>query len=223
MDLTAHSDRISALRTPKQPVQQRSIERVEAMLDAAERLVAVHGMSGVTINMIADESGINRASIYQFFPSILAVWRGLALRYLSDLQEVFEGVLREREFRHWLDASEALVDAAVEYYNSHPVPRSVLLGTDGNHDLRLADPDYDRRYAEWISENFRDLAGDERAMGVKFLRVSVTVTTSIFSLSVWEHGRITDFYAGEVKRITRAYRERLAQDFDRRRDQPERD
>lgn len=217
MSNTVEQSRIAkvlAVRTPKAPVQQRSIERVEVMLDAAERLVAIHGTSGVTINEIATESGINRASVYQFFPSILAVWRGLALRYLADLQAQFDYIVAEHTYSHWHGAWDALIDTAANYYNENPVPRSVLLGTDGARDLRVADPDYDKRYAEWISETFGYLAQNERGMDVKYLRVIVTMTTSVFSLSVWEHGTITSFYTDEAKRMSRAYTEQLMQELD---------
>ena len=49
----------------------------DATLDTTARLVAEHGLTGVTMSQIAKESGIGRATLYKYFPdleSILAAW-----------------------------------------------------------------------------------------------------------------------------------------------------
>lgn len=201
----ARSVGLRDISTPKAPLQDRSKDRVERVLDAAEALVDAHGAGQVTMQMISRESGVGRASVYQFFPSIHAVWKALALRYLADLQSHLEAEVLDRAFAHWSEVWDALVDAAVEYYNANPRAQSILLGSDGTQELRTADPEYDRRYAEWIAETFEHLAELGPELDVEHLRINVTCTTSLFSLSVWEHGRITPFYADEIKRITKAY------------------
>ncbi len=200
--------RIPKLRnnsTPKLPVQDRSRDRVERVLDAAEDLVNVYGAGHVTMQMISRGSGVGRASVYQFFPSILAVWKALALRYLAALQAHFERNVSSTEFAHWTDLWDALIDAAIEFYDANPLARSILLGSDGTQEIRIADPEYDRRYAEWIAEHFANLVEQDRVLSVEHLRVNVTCTTALFSLSVWEHGRITPFYAAEAKRVSKMY------------------
>lgn len=202
---TVRNSRSRTLSTPKEPLQVRSRDRVERVLDAAEALVDEYGASQVTMQMISRESGVGRASVYQFFPSIFAVWKALALRYLDELQSHFEQEVRNRAFTHWSEAWDALIDAAVDFYNANPRAQSILLGSDGAQEIRTADPDYDRRYADWIAKTFKHLAELGPELDVEHLRINVTCTTSLFSLSVWEHGRITPFYADEIKRITKAY------------------
>lgn len=201
------------LAEPKVPVQERSIDKVERVLDAAESLVLELGTAGVTMQMISQRSGVGRASVYQFFPSILAVWKGLALRYLAELQEAFERDVLPENYDAWPDAWDALIDSAVAYYNENPAAQRVLLGTDEGHDIRIADPEYDKHYAEWIADQYRDLIDDARAADVRFLRVSVTAVTAVFTLSVWEHGAITPAYATEAKRISRGYMQQLIADL----------
>src|SRR3954453_15851565 len=49
----------------------------EATLDTAAALVAAHGLRGVTMSRIAEETGIGRATLYKYFPdveSILLAW-----------------------------------------------------------------------------------------------------------------------------------------------------
>ncbi|HEU5331587.1 MAG TPA: TetR/AcrR family transcriptional regulator [Actinocrinis sp.] len=66
----------------------------DATLDATAALVAEHGLTGVTMSRIAQESGIGRATLYKYFPdieSILAAWheRHIAghLRHLAEISE----------------------------------------------------------------------------------------------------------------------------------------
>ena len=162
--------------------------------------------------MLSKRSGVGRASVYQFFPSILAVWKALALRYLEALQiHLGHNVLNQR-FTHWSQAWDALIDAAVDFYDANPLAQSILLGSEGTQEIRTADPEYDLRYAEWIAESFAHLADHDLAFRVEHLRVNVTCTTALFSLSVWEHGRITPFYAREAKRVSKTYTEGVAAD-----------
>lgn len=205
--------RARGLSTPKPPVQERSKDRVERILDAAEELVDEYGAGNVTMQMLSTRSGVGRASVYQFFPSILAVWKALALRYLEALQIHLDQNVLSQRFTHWSRAWDALIDAAVDFYNAHPLAQSMLLGSDGAQEIRSADPEYDRRYAEWIAESFAHLADRNRAFTVEYLRVNVTCTTALFSLSVWEHGRITPFYAAEAKRVSKRYTEGVAADL----------
>jgi AcrR family transcriptional regulator len=49
----------------------------DAILDATAHLVAEHGLLGVTMSQIAEETGIGRATLYKYFPdvaSVLVAW-----------------------------------------------------------------------------------------------------------------------------------------------------
>jgi AcrR family transcriptional regulator len=45
----------------------------DATLDAAARLVAEHGLRGVTMSQIAEATGIGRATLYKYFPDVEAI------------------------------------------------------------------------------------------------------------------------------------------------------
>ncbi len=199
--------------TPRTPVQDRSIERVERVLDAAEYLVEKHGMTNMTMTMIAKKSGVGRGTVYQFFPSQMAIWKGLALRYLAQLEAEFERKVSPQNFTRWIDAWDLLINVAIDFYNRNPVAQTILLGAEEGHDLRLADPEWDRRYAEWMRGKFIHLTEDPRMVDVKHLRVNVTAVTAIFALSVNEHGRITPFYAEQAKKMSIAYTARLREEL----------
>lgn len=62
------------------PVQTRGHKRVEAILDAAEQLIAEVGVEAATISAIAERSGASIGSLYHFFPNREAIHHALALR-----------------------------------------------------------------------------------------------------------------------------------------------
>ena len=112
----------------RQPAQARSQERVDAALAAAEQLVAAAGPEQASIPEIAKAAGIPRASLYQFFPDKYALLARLAERHLAAVVERIDVACA----RHANDDVErlcrALVDAASDYYDSHPVAGMLVLG-----------------------------------------------------------------------------------------------
>jgi AcrR family transcriptional regulator len=76
-------------RRPRQPRGQR---RIEAIIDAAERLFAVTGYEATSTNQIAAEAHTSIGSLYQFFPNKEAILRALVARSQEQMREVLEGV-----------------------------------------------------------------------------------------------------------------------------------
>jgi AcrR family transcriptional regulator len=83
----------------------------EATLDTTASLVAKHGLRGVTMSRIAQETGIGRATLYKYYPdveAILVAWHErLVAGHLRQLAEVGH--------REDLKASERLA-AVLERY-----------------------------------------------------------------------------------------------------------
>jgi AcrR family transcriptional regulator len=64
----------------------------EAILDTTATLVAEHGLLGVTMSQIAEETGIGRATLYKYFPdveAILLAWHDRQIAaHLAQLSEI---------------------------------------------------------------------------------------------------------------------------------------
>jgi AcrR family transcriptional regulator len=75
------TEQFSSMR--RLPQQERSRRRVEAMIDAAERLIGEHGYDAVTTTQVAEAAGVTVASLYQFFPDKKALAQVLAQRYVD--------------------------------------------------------------------------------------------------------------------------------------------
>ena len=104
----------------RRPMQQRSAERVERMLDAAAGLLSEHGYEALTTTAIAKRAGVAVGSLYQFFPDKRAVVQALTQRNLERfMTEVSERVTSD-EREHWWDVVDALLDIYLRMHREVP-------------------------------------------------------------------------------------------------------
>ncbi len=73
--------------TPRRPKQARSRARFEAILDAAEAVVAKNGMAHLTMSEVALCAGVSIGSLYQYMPTPKALLRALTDRFLAAWRE----------------------------------------------------------------------------------------------------------------------------------------
>ena len=78
----------------RQPAQARSAERVEALLDAAAKLLEDREPEAVTVRDLATAAGVPTGTLYQFFEDKDAVLQALAVRSVHAVMRT-----RERQER----------------------------------------------------------------------------------------------------------------------------
>ena len=68
---------------------RRGARSREAVLDAAERLIAEHGYEAATVSALVEQAGVPASSVYHYFGSkegvLLAVMERGAKRYLAEV------------------------------------------------------------------------------------------------------------------------------------------
>jgi AcrR family transcriptional regulator len=92
--MTKHSHSSSPESNPKstlrrEPKQQRSKDRVEALLLAAAEVFDEMGVESATTHGIAAKAGISIGSLYQFFPDKAAIFHALELRHLARVKALW--------------------------------------------------------------------------------------------------------------------------------------
>ncbi|HWE62352.1 MAG TPA: TetR/AcrR family transcriptional regulator [Chloroflexota bacterium] len=75
------------------PQQARGRRRIDAILDAAEQVLAEAGYEGATTNAIAARADTSIGSLYQFFPNKDAIMQALGLRYIDRCRDAFTPLL----------------------------------------------------------------------------------------------------------------------------------
>ncbi|QEE46713.1 TetR/AcrR family transcriptional regulator [Rhizobium sp. WL3] len=102
------------LQLRKKPQQERSIQRLEAILEAAVELFLEKGIAETTMSEVAQRAGISIGSLYQFFPQKAAVIKALHDRFSARLdgfiRQIFLGVDTLEE------ASERAAGSLIELY-----------------------------------------------------------------------------------------------------------
>ncbi|WP_432727706.1 TetR/AcrR family transcriptional regulator [Variovorax sp. W6] len=75
----------------KAPRQQRSRVTVDAIVEAATRVLARRGWARFTTNEIAAVAGVSVGSLYQYFPDKLAIAEAIRQRHLDEVLAALAG------------------------------------------------------------------------------------------------------------------------------------
>ncbi|RSN06828.1 TetR family transcriptional regulator [Nonomuraea sp. WAC 01424] len=104
----------------RRPVQRRSIDRVERILDASARLLDEVGLDALTISDVARSAGVPAGTIYQFFDGRPGMLRELALRNLELLLARLRVRIAAEPALTWPRAAEVVLAETVAMRRSVP-------------------------------------------------------------------------------------------------------
>jgi len=110
------------------PRQQRSRAKVDAVLDAADRIVAVDGVDGLTTTIVAEQAGMAVGTLYQYFGSIEPIIDALVDRHAENFAAELASALSSRRFNRKREAANAALDSLIAYYRAHPSFRALWRG-----------------------------------------------------------------------------------------------
>lgn len=121
----------------RQPVQQRSQERMDRILSAAEQLIEQKGSDQVKMSEVAQLAEISIGSLYQYFPDKRAVIRTLAAQYaVGSRQCIADALAPVRDKAELLAAFSGLVDQYYEIFQGKPVRRDIISGMRADKELQ---------------------------------------------------------------------------------------
>jgi AcrR family transcriptional regulator len=111
--------------------QERGLQRIEQILDAAARVFAAAGYEGTTTNAIAAAAKMSPGSLYQFFRNKEAIAEALAERYVTQLEAAYAVALDPHTDATSIDAWVGqVVDPLVAFYVSNPSFKTLLHEAD---------------------------------------------------------------------------------------------
>jgi AcrR family transcriptional regulator len=142
--------RRSVLRPRKRPVQDRSRATVDAILDAAARVLVQAGYGGFTTNAVAARAGVSVGSLYQYFPNKEALLAELTARHVAALEQGFEAVMSRVADAPLATVVAALIEANVAVHLVDPALHRVVSAEVpelGPVDARTA---YERRLTDRV-------------------------------------------------------------------------
>lgn len=120
----------------RSPVQTRSQQTVQRVLDAASSLLQQISLEEITTTRIAAEAGLSIGALYRFFPDKQSIIDAIAVHHVEQFKAELEaGVMKtiEREFANLATFDPAMVldsvvDAYIVYLDEHPDFRTISFG-----------------------------------------------------------------------------------------------
>ncbi len=179
----------------KVPTQDRAKLRFESVLSESERLLAESGLHGFSIPILAERLGITRGSIYAYFPTHYAILNELVGRYLSEMESMYRNEYQTLMRSPFPDGVRIVVQMAMDFHNSRPVARLLMLGG------AVTDASY--RAQEMLVARLGGMGREiwERHAGANGIpqdfdvfTVSVDIAVACLRRSVFVHGEVTPAY-----------------------------
>jgi len=154
----------------RRPVQERSQQTVERILDAAASLLTDVGLDGFTTNAIAARSGVSIAGVYGYFDDkyaiLLELWERVEALRNDYLTIRFDELADAPDWRAWARRSiDGLVRFRLETPGANELRNVVVSVPDLRARAREADDARIRRLADALRAAASTLP-DETARGI---------------------------------------------------------
>jgi AcrR family transcriptional regulator len=113
----------------REPVQKRSRERVEAILDGAKDLIATEGVENLSTRSLAAHTGIPVATIYRYFEDMDAIIAAYLDQALEEIEDAVEAAVLKLEWVTFRSMTEAVAMAHLRHHQAHPEGIPAWFGT----------------------------------------------------------------------------------------------
>lgn len=187
----------------RQPAQDRSIARVEALLDAAAELLRDREPEAITVRDLAAGAGVPTGTLYQFFEDTDAVLQALAVRYLAAVPAVLDEALRPGG-EDWSRTVGRVVDAYAAMIREHPAIRRLWLSGVLDAATRRLEQETDASLAVRLGGVLRAQAGTRRGTPQQW-RTLAALINGLLQHAFSEHPAGDPAALREARRAARAY------------------
>jgi len=118
----------------KAPRQARSRATVDAILDAAARVLVQRGYAATTTNAVAEVAGVSVGSLYQYFPNKDSLIAALHDRHGRQMSALLDAALLQHRGSSLPEALAGVIESAVKAHqldaDLHRVLDKQVLGLD---------------------------------------------------------------------------------------------
>lgn len=166
----------------KRPVQQRSQERFDRILNVAAGLIKANGSDSLTMSAVVEEAGISFGSLYQYFPDKSSIILTLAERYNEHgrqcVEEILDSVSDEKALR---TAVCDVVDGFYALYLDEPVMRDIWAATQADKLLQELDAADVEEHAKLLFDKMTALRprADKKALATLAQFLNYQLSTAV--------------------------------------------
>ncbi len=194
----------------RQPIQARSREKVERILDAAAQLVVGEGVDTLTTRAVARESGVPVASLYQYFADRDAILLALIERDTAEMDAQVASDLGRLKLISVDSMVETTMHAFVKVYERRPAFVEIYL----RGRINAAIADYCRKHNQRIAADVLAFATEAGLVSpdapARAAELAVEIGDRVFQLAYETDSRGDRFVIDEGIVMVSAYLKRFA-------------
>ena len=194
------------LRKKNAGVRKRGKARRDQLLKAAYDLLCERSVEEISLISIADRAEIPEGSAYHFFSNKYDVFAALAQDLSEKFIQVHRKPIRRNKLKTWQDLADLFVVRGARVYKDNPPATQLFIGGKTPPEIKLQDRINDRVVAATMQEIFSNhfnLPDISNLQNIFYFFIEIT--DLMFSLSMLEHGKITDEMLEEAQRAGKAY------------------
>lgn len=148
-----------------EPAQERSLARIDALLDAAATVVDDIGFDRLTTAHVAEMSGASIGTVYRYFPDRLALLSALRERAVLRYRLAVADELERRDSGTWQEAIDTLTTTFATMFRTEPGFRVIRFEDVRGVEEGTAAADHVHEFAERMAEllvtNYGFASGDD--------------------------------------------------------------
>ncbi len=192
--------------TAKIPVQARSKSRFNKILAITEELVLEIGPDEVSPHKIAKRADIPAGSVYQYFPTMGALYSTMAeIHFVKAFDMASEKISHESTLS-WQELTQIFIDVGYDFYTKDKISEILFLGAFSAPGVRELSGIRLTRVGHWFSEKYslRYKNANLQPLAEK-LSICIEVMKGVYIRSLSIHGKIEPQYKKEVEILIDAY------------------
>jgi AcrR family transcriptional regulator len=197
-------------RMRRVPQQERSRKRVEAILDAAARIVVAEGVDAVGTRSIADLAGVPVASLYQYFADKDDILLALVERDIAEMDQRVAMRVGELQRISLKSLVQTTMAAFTEVYAERPAFVMIYLRGRTNQAIRDYGREHNRKVAAMLFGFAADLGLTVPEVTVLIAELAVEMGDRLFQLAYEETLQGDPAIINEAVIVITTYLERYA-------------
>lgn len=200
------TERIPDTGLRKAPQQARSRARVEAILAAADRILAAEGVEALTTRRIAADAAVPVGTLYQFFQDKDAILAALARRHMAAHAAAMADILHEARHARWFHLVNLVFDRYVELYRKNPGYLAIRTGRYLSRELLQLDEESNALVADSVRQILvtQERLTDSPALAVA-CRAGVCASEALLQLAFRDHPQGDPAILAEAHRVQHLY------------------
>lgn len=183
--------------------QARGRARRQALLQAGRTLLSERDMDEISLTAVAEQAGIPASSTYHFYSDMKELYKDLARTIAA---EIIGTPPTLSDALAWPEIVRAYLRVAFDFFNNDQAARQLMLGPKTAPDIKRAGCGQATGFGDALEKLLRSrfiLPHLPDSAGL-FYR-AIQLSDVMFSLSIAEHGVISEFYFEESCRAALAY------------------